>query len=133
LRDDQARLEDILRAIGLIERYARRGRSSFDDDELLQAWMLHHLTVIGEAAVRLSLALREGHPEVSWSGIIGMRNVLVHGYFSIDLEEVWRTVERGVPALREQIEAILRELGPGGPPAISEHLRPYLLVTCRVP
>lgn len=58
-----------------------------------------------------------------------MRNVLVHGYFSIELEEVWGTVERRVPALREQIEAILRELGPAGPPALSEHLRPYLLTT----
>lgn len=99
MRDDQARLEDILRAIGHIERYARRGRSHFDSDELLQAWMIHHLAVIGEAAARLSLTLRESHPEVPWSGTIGMRNVLVHGYFTIDLDEVWGTVEQGVPAL----------------------------------
>jgi uncharacterized protein with HEPN domain len=129
LRDDQARLEDILRAISHIERYANRGRSGFDLDELLQAWMIHHLAVIGEAAARLSLALRESHPEVPWSGTIGMRNVLVHGYFSIDLDEVWGTVERRVPALREQIEVILRELGSSGPPAVSERLRPYLLAT----
>ena len=130
MRDDQARLEDILRAIGDIERYAHRGRSHFDNDELLQAWMIHHLAVIGEAAARLSPALRESHPEVPWSGTIGMRNVLVHGYFTIDLGEVWGTVEQGVPALREQIEAILRELGPAGPRTISEHVRPYLLTPC---
>lgn len=107
MRDDQTRLEDILRAISHIERYATRSRSGFDRDEL-------------------SLALRESHPEVPWSGIIGMRNVLVHGYFSIELEEVWGTVERYVPGLREQIEAILRKLGPSGPPTVSELLRPYL-------
>jgi uncharacterized protein with HEPN domain len=129
VRDDQTRLEDILRAISHIERYATRGRSGFDRDELLQAWMIRHLAIIGEAATRLSLALRESHPEVPWSGIIGMRNVLVHGYFSIELEEVWGTVERYVPGLRPQIEAILRELGPSGPPTVSELLRPYLLPT----
>ena len=91
--------------------------------------MIHHLAIIGEAAARLSLTLRASHPEVPWSGMIGMRNVLVHGYFSVELEEVWGTVERYVPRLREQIEAILRELGPSGPPAVSELLRPYLLAT----
>ena len=129
MRDDQTRLEDILRAISHIERYATRGRSGFDRDELLQAWMIHPLAIIGEAAARLSLTLRASHPEVPWSGMIGMRNVLFHGYFSVELEEVWGTVERYVPRLREQIEAILRELGPSGPPAVSELLRPYLLAT----
>lgn len=93
MRGDQTRPEDILRALDHIERYATGGRSGFDRDELLQAWMIRHLAVIGEAAARLSLPLRESHPEVPWSGIIGMRNVLVHGYFSIELDEVWGTVE----------------------------------------
>ncbi len=127
MRNDQARLEDILRAISLIERYAGRGRPAFDRDELVQSWMVHHLTLIGEAAARLSPALRDSHPEVPWPGVIGMRNVLVHGYFSIDLDEVWATVERHVPVLRSQIEKILRELGWGGPRSVSECVRPYRL------
>ncbi len=96
------RLEDILRAISLIARYADRGRPGFDRDELVQAWMVHHLTLIGEAAALLSPALRDRHPEVPWP-VIGMRDVLVHGYFSIDLDEVWATVERHGPVLRSQI------------------------------
>jgi uncharacterized protein with HEPN domain len=56
-----------------------------------------------------------------------MRNVLVLGYFSIDLDEVWATVERHVPVLRSQIEEILRELGWGGPRSVSECVRPYRL------
>lgn len=49
MRDDQARLEDILRAIASIARYAERGRPAFDRDELIQSWMIYHLTLIGEA------------------------------------------------------------------------------------
>jgi uncharacterized protein with HEPN domain len=105
--------------------YARRGWSSFEHDELLQVWMIHHLAIIGEAAARLSPALRQGHPEVPWSAIIGIRNVLVHGYFSIDLDEVWGITQQ-LPALRNQIGAILRDLGHTGP-GVSEDLRPYAL------
>ena len=87
MRNDRARLEDIRRAIASIARYAKRGRAAFDRDELVQSWMIYHLTIIGEAAARLSSALREDHPEVPWLRVIGMRNVLVHGYFAIDPEE----------------------------------------------
>jgi uncharacterized protein with HEPN domain len=102
-------LADIIHAIDLIEPYVRRGRSSFE-----------------QAAARLSPALREGYPEVPWTGIIGIRNVLVHGYFTIDLGEVWAIVRRQLPTLRAQIESILRDLGRPGP-GVAEHVHPYTL------
>jgi uncharacterized protein with HEPN domain len=119
-------LADIIHAIDLIEPYVRRGRSSFEHDELLQVWMIHHLVILGEAATRLSPALREGYPEVPWTGIVGIRNVLVHGYFAIDLDEVWGIVQRQLPTLRAQIESILRELGQTGP-GVAERVHPYAL------
>lgn len=67
------------------------------------------------------------HPEGPWPRVIGMRNVLVPGYFAIHLQAVWVTVARRVPALRRQIEAILREETSGGPPAVSGRLRAYQL------
>lgn len=118
MRADRDRLADIIHAIDLIEPYVRRGRSSFERDELL--------LILGEAAARLSPALREGHPEVPWTGIVGMRNVLVHGYFAIDLDEVWGIAQRQLPTLRAQIESILRELGQTGP-GVAEHIHPYAL------
>lgn len=127
MRDDRARLEDILQAIGSIARYAVRGRPAFDRDELVQSWMVYHLTLIGEAAARLSPGLRDRHPEIPWLRVIGMRNILIHGYFAIDLEEVWATVERRVPILRTQIEMILREDASTGPGLVSERRADYRL------
>jgi uncharacterized protein with HEPN domain len=106
-RDDQ-RLRDILESIERIERFAIQGRDAFDEDELLQVWAVHHLQVIGEAARALPDSLRSENPQVPWSAIIGMRHILVHDYFGIDLDEVWTAVDRDLPLLREQIEAILR-------------------------
>jgi uncharacterized protein with HEPN domain len=110
MRDDRSRLEDMLEAIERVEKYAARGRDAFEGD-LVQVWIVHHIQIIGEAARKLSEALRQSHPEVPWAQIIAMRNILVHDYFGLDLEEVWAAVQRDLPALKSQIGAILHELG----------------------
>jgi uncharacterized protein with HEPN domain len=110
MRDDRERLLDILEAIERIDRYAVRGREAFERDELIQNWITHQLQIIGEAAARVTARLRKNHPEVPWRQIIGMRNVLTHGYFDIDLGIVWSVVERDLGKLRSQVEAILDEL-----------------------
>lgn len=51
------------------------------------------------------------HPQLPWPVIVAMRNVLVHDYFGIDLDEVWRTVERDVPTLKDTVMDLLEELG----------------------
>jgi uncharacterized protein with HEPN domain len=109
MRDNRERLLDILEAIERIDRYAARGREAFEHDELIQNWITHQLQIIGEAAARITPDLRENHPEVPWRQIIGMRNVLTHGYFDIDLDIVWSVVERDLSKLRSQVEAILDE------------------------
>ena len=128
MRDDRARLEDILQAIAATARYAVRGRPALDRDELVQSWMVYHLTIIGEAAARLSPEVRHRHPEIPRPRVIGMRNILIHGYFAIDLEEVWATVEERVPVLRSQVEMILRGDTPAGPQTVTERRAAYRLV-----
>ncbi|ULR39720.1 DUF86 domain-containing protein [Thermus sp. NEB1569] len=110
MRDPRERLRDILEAIAAIERYLDRGRAAFEQDELLQGWFVRNLQVIGEAARGLPEEVRALAPEIEWPKIIGMRNVLVHGYFNIDLEIVWETASRDVPALKPRIEELLRRL-----------------------
>ena len=92
MRDDRQRLQDILEAIELIEKYASKGRAAFEQDELIQIWFLRHLQIIGEASRALSDNIRESHPEIPWAKIIGMRHILVHNYFEIDLPIVWNAV-----------------------------------------
>lgn len=107
MRRDQERLLDILEAIGKIEQRVSRNRDIFADDEMQQVWVIHHLQIIGEAAHGLSQEFRAKHPHIPWEQIIGMRHVLVHGYFEIDLDIVWAVVEKDLPPLKAGIQAIL--------------------------
>jgi uncharacterized protein with HEPN domain len=107
MRDPQERLRDILDAITRIERYVARGRDAFDQDELIQVWIVHHLQIVGEAAAQLGRDFHDAHPEVPWPQIVAMRNILVHEYFGVDLREVWRTVERDLPGFKRAIERLL--------------------------
>jgi len=111
VRDDRERLQDVLDAIARINKYADRGRTSFDQDELIQTWIIHHIQIIGEASSKLSDELKAAYPDVPWAQIIAMRNILVHDYFGLDLEEVWSVVERDLPDLKRKIEAILEQSG----------------------
>lgn len=111
MRDPEEWLRDILEAIDRIERYADHGRKVFFADELVQIWMVHHIQIIGEAAGQLGRTFHDAHPEVPWPQIVAMRNLLVHAYFGIDLDEVWKTLERDIPALKAEVE---RLLGPPG-------------------
>jgi uncharacterized protein with HEPN domain len=110
MKDDAGRLQDILEAVQRIEKYADRGRAVFNHDELVQTWILHHLQIIGEAASGISRTLQARHAEVPWRQIIAMRNILVHDYFSVDLDEVWVAVKSDLPGLKTMIESILRQL-----------------------
>lgn len=110
MRKDRERLQDILEAIERIERYVSDGQQRFEQDELLQTWMVYHIQIIGEAAGKLSEPVRKNHPEIPWPQIITMRNVLVHDYFGLDLQEVWMVVERDIPDLKPKIEAIIQRL-----------------------
>jgi len=111
MRDPKERLRDILEEIAAIDRYRNRGRSAFEQDELLQVWFLRHLQIIGEAASGLPEEIRNLDPHIPWHKIIGMRNILVHGYFAIDLDVVWDAVQRDVPLLKPAVEALLKKLG----------------------
>jgi uncharacterized protein with HEPN domain len=109
LRDDRERLADILEAIDRAQRYAVRGRAAFESDELIQAWMVQQLMVIGEAASQLSGEMRERSPEVPWRRIVGLRNRLVHAYFQADLVLVWSVVVQDLPSLRKAVADLLDE------------------------
>jgi uncharacterized protein with HEPN domain len=115
VRTDGDRLRDAIKAIDRCLSQAERGRVVFETDQLVQVWMVHHLEILGEACRAVTAELRAAHPEVPWAAIVGMRNVLAHDYFGIDLAEVWSTVERDLPPLRAQLAAAVARL-PEAPP-----------------
>lgn len=110
MRRDRDRLLDILEAIEKIEGHLSPNIDAFADDEMQQVWMIHHLQIIGEAAYGLSQDFKTNHTEIPWAQIIGMRHVLVHGYFDIDLDIVWAVIEKDLPPLQAAIAAALRQL-----------------------
>ncbi len=103
-------LLDILDALRKIEKYSSLGYDAFAEEELLQVWIIHYLEIIGEASNHLSKSLRDRHADIPWADIVGLRNILVHQYFGIDLKRVWETVEIDLPILKKRIEEILAEL-----------------------
>ena len=107
MRNPAERPRDILGAIAAIERHLDGDKTEFERDELRQAWFLRHLQIIGEAARALPMEVRTMAPGIPWPKIIGMRNVLVHGYFDIDTDIVWQAVTNDVPALKSAILSLL--------------------------
>ena len=107
MRDVNERFYDMLEAINRIEKYAERGKQAFVSDELIQTYVVHNLQILGEAAAKVPAELQSQYPELPWSRMIGMRNVLVHGYFNIDLEIVWAVVENDLHTLKEILTPIL--------------------------
>lgn len=109
MRRDQQRLNDILEALDWIAKaIAGRTEAEFVADDTLCYAVAQKLTILGEAAARLSQEIRARHSSVPWSDIVGLRNILVHEYFGIHWPLVWQTAVDHAPVLREQVAEILR-------------------------
>lgn len=110
MRTDKERLQDILQAIQEIEVYKVQGRSSFEKNKLIQSGILYQLIIIGEATGDIDKNLREQYANIPWKNIIGMRDILAHQYFKIDLNIVWLTIDKKLPELKINIQAMLKDL-----------------------
>ncbi len=108
MRDEYLYLGDIVDSAEAIQRYLSNiDEEKFLADEILQGAIMNKLTIIGEAASKISRPLRNKHPEINWKGIIALRNILVHAYFGLDMEIVWETSIKRVPILGEQVKIFL--------------------------
>ena len=114
MRPEVLYLTDIVEAAESIARFLGNvEREAFLEDDLRQSAVAQKFIIIGEAAARLSPEYREQHPEIEWRKAIGLRNVTVHDYFSINWEIIWSTAVFDIPLLRQQIIALLP---PNDPP-----------------
>lgn len=99
MRSPRERILDILDAIEDIEKYSSSGIMSQLEDEKTRTWYLYNFIIIGEASANLSDEFKEKYSHVPWHKIIGLRNVLVHGYFKIELGEIWSAAVNDLPRL----------------------------------
>ncbi|MCX9082592.1 MAG: DUF86 domain-containing protein [Candidatus Methanoperedens sp.] len=110
MKDDAVFLKHILDSINQIEEYIDgMGFEDFIGCKLVQDGVVRQLEIIGEATKHLSPELREKYPKIPWEDIAGMRDKLIHHYFGVDLEVVWDTVEKDLPALKKKVKKILSE------------------------
>ena len=111
MKDDKLYLVHIGECISHIQQYVEDGREPFLTSTLIQDAVIRNLQILAESSQRLSDSVKALHPEIDWREISAFRNILVHGYFGVNLSRVWDIVEQDLPPLRDQVEAILRDLG----------------------
>lgn len=108
MRDEGLSLDDILDAAESIRRFLGSvSKEEFLGNDLLQSAVLQKLTVIGEAAARVSESTRSRYPEVNWRSIVGFRNIAVHVYYELDWQVVWETATTQVNVLSTQVAEII--------------------------
>ena len=111
-------LQHIALAIQRIQRYvAGLSASAFAADDKTQDAVLRNIEVIGEAArnvQRHHADFAAAQAQVPWSVMVGMRNRVSPGYFAVDWDLIWATIQQDLPALYAQINALLIDQGAGG-------------------
>ena len=111
-RKDRERLQHILDAINTILQSRTKYSSPEEvNDPIIYYGFVKHVEIIGEAVFMLSKEFKEAHPEIEWDPIQGMRHVLVHGYYQIEPDQLWNSIDNDIPPLKHQIESLLSDPG----------------------
>lgn len=107
-KDDIVRLRHMMDAAQEALTFIQgRSRTDLDTDRQLALSLVKEVEIIGEAAYQLGRATRDNLHGIPWEDIIGMRHRLVHAYFDINLDILWRTVQEDLPALAAALKPIL--------------------------
>ena len=105
---DLIRLNHMLDAAREAESFSEnKTRNSLESDRKLALALVKCIEIIGEAATKISNEFREDLPQIPWANIISMRNRLIHAYFDIDLDILWKTVIEDLPPLISKLEEII--------------------------
>ena len=111
MRRDELFLKDIVKAMEKIFNYTEEmTKEEFKNDDLIVDAVLRNIEIIGEAANSVSNEIHEEYKDVPWRRMIGLRNIVIHEYFGVDLNIVWQVVTVNLPETKPKIEKILKEI-----------------------
>jgi uncharacterized protein with HEPN domain len=110
--EDLIRVRHMLDAINEALVFSQgKSRDDLDNNRMLTLAIIKELEIIGEAASKITPEFKANQPLVPWLDIVGMRNRLTHGYFDIDLDLVWTTVQEDLPFLLDQLKVMVVDNG----------------------
>ena len=107
MKDDKLYLIHILESIENIQKYNIDGKQEFMEFSIIQDATIRNLEIIGEATKKLSEDLRDDYPQIPFKKMAGLRDILIHNYFGIDLIIIWNVIENELPQIKVELEKIL--------------------------
>lgn len=110
MKNDLLYVSNIQECIEAIESYTLDGKEIFMQTRMIQDAVIRNFEVIGEATKRLSPEFRAKYPEIPWRRIAGLRDVLIHDYLRVDLDEVWGIIVNDLSNLKTAIDNIIQDL-----------------------
>lgn len=110
-REPALYLQDILTSIARVDGYTKEFtiEDLNKDFKTLDA-VVRNLEIIGEAAKNMPADVREEYPDIPWGKMVSMRNKVIHEYFGVDVEILWKTAKEDLPPLRKQIKKVLKTI-----------------------
>ena len=107
-KDPQIFLKHIIESIEEIENYTKdQDKEKFRKHNMMQDAVIRRIGIIGQAVKNLPLSFRKKHIHIMWKEIAGMRDILIHDYFGVNIDLVWETVKKDIPKLKKQIENLI--------------------------
>lgn len=94
----------------LVNRSKNLSYEDFIANEDLKKAFTRSLEIIGEAAKQIPKEIRKKYPQIRWKSVVGIRNKLIHEYFGVDYQVIWKTIKEKIPFLLEVIEKIIEEI-----------------------
>ena len=114
MKDEKLYLVHMIECAERIVSYTNQGRESFMLDTKTQDAVIRNFEIIGESAKRVSQVTRNRAPKIPWGRIAGFRDILIHHYEGVDLEEVWKRVEQDLSPLLRDLRTLLSEMEKDG-------------------
>ncbi len=104
-------IQHMLESLKLIEKYlSNKGKKEFLASVQLQDAVIRRLEIIGESVKNLPDSVIEENPDLPWKQVAGMRDILIHQYFGVDLELTWEVIKIEIPILKPKLLALLQTL-----------------------